>query len=195
MESQNKPMHINITCKYPEEKINELLNFVYGVTKANLSKVAVNIKNCSGAFAGRAYSKVPNISNAPAGTEMLVTLRIGPHHKFMSPRSNLRKTYKWVRSSNSEYNRSKKKHDFRSCSKTVNGKTKTWMEKKEYSMQPYGGKGSPLIIVEDWMEALVSLAAHEFNHIYQFQNNLPCSEVECEKAADHALQLYRKNRP
>lgn len=56
---------------------------------------------------------------------------------------------------------------------------------------PYGGKSSPLIEMDNWREGLVALAAHEFCHIHQFQNNLSGSEVRCERAAEKRLNAYR----
>jgi hypothetical protein len=44
----------------------------------------------------------------------------------------------------------------------------------------------------DWREGLIGLAAHEFTHIRQFQNNWPRSEVQCEKAAARVLTVYRE---
>jgi hypothetical protein len=90
----------------------------------------------------------------------LVTLRIGPHWRF--PKDNIVTSHKWERRPHSEYLRSKQKHLYRGVSKTKNGKTKSWMEKRIDFKHPYGGKGSPLIVKEDWKEALVAVAAHEF---------------------------------
>ena len=57
------------------------------------------------------------------------------------------------------------------------------------------GKGSPLIVMMDWREGLVALAAHKFNHIRQFHNNWPrsWSEVQCEKFAAKRLAAYRES--
>lgn len=185
-------MHLKITANYPHEEIISLVEFAAKNSKADLGDVAVNVKNCSSAYAGMAYEKVPRISNAPPEAKRLVTLRIGPHYKF--PKTNMVKTYKWEKRPQGEYARSKQKHLFRGCGKMVDGKYKTWMEKKTFSEHPYGGKKSPLITMGDWQEALIVVAAHEFNHIYQYQYDLPRSEIECEKAALFALEEYRKVR-
>jgi hypothetical protein len=101
-----------------------------------------------------------------------VVLRIGHARDF--PHSNM--MYEWVR-----------KRD----------KDRRWLEKRE--KHPYGGKSSPLIVMNTWQEGLLALAAHEFHHIWQFQNKRPKSEVECEKVAAAALKAYRAatnpNRP
>jgi hypothetical protein len=60
--------------------------------------------------------------------------------------------------------------------------------------QPYGGKRSPLMTYHDWREALVAVAAHEFHHILQFQNKMPCAEYRCELAAQRALERYREQQ-
>lgn len=57
---------------------------------------------------------------------------------------------------------------------------------------PYGGKSVPLERMDDWREALVYLSAHEFQHIVQFRNKSPLSEIECELAAIRGLKRYRE---
>jgi hypothetical protein len=55
----------------------------------------------------------------------------------------------------------------------------------------YGGIGSPKIVYNDWREGLVGVAAHELNHVRQFMNGSPRSEVRCERAALRVLQAWR----
>lgn len=45
--------------------------------------------------------------------------------------------------------------------------------------------------IHDRREALVSLAAHEFWHCYQFRLNHLCSEIECEQRAVSTPRLTR----
>lgn len=59
---------------------------------------------------------------------------------------------------------------------------------------PYGGNKSPVIVFNDWREALVGIAAHEFHHIRQFQNKARCVEAYCERAAAEALARYRAQK-
>jgi hypothetical protein len=61
----------------------------------------------------------------------------------------------------------------------------------ESSMERDDGESGRESLRSDWQEGLIALAAHEFHHIYQFQNNLSRSEIECEKAALATLNLYR----
>lgn len=67
-----------------------------------------------------------------------------------------------------------------------------------YNRNPYGGKKSPLITVNNWRESLISVAAHEGWHIKQFGQRREryrqkiCHEYECEIAADAALRRYRE---
>ena len=163
-------MFIKSTLKRPLSEVLELVEFAASVSKADLSTVQVNIKNSHrGSGGGMAYYGMPKgrysaNSNDNEATR-LVTLRVGGDEFF--PRSNM--CYKWVQ----------RKY-----------KNKRWHEKKE--THPYGGKSSPLIVCDDWREWLVALAAHEFNHIHQYQQDLPRSEVECEKAALAALTAYRE---
>lgn len=58
---------------------------------------------------------------------------------------------------------------------------------------PYGGVTAPLIVKADWRESLVSLAAHEMQHVVQFVKRSRLSEVECERVAAKALERYRKS--
>lgn len=68
----------------------------------------------------------------------------------------------------------------------------TWeMFRRVVERHPYGGKGSPLIVIKNWCEAVVAIAAHEFMHIHQFQNNLRRSEVDAERSAAKRLAAYR----
>jgi hypothetical protein len=140
-------MYLKNTSRYDIEEIKDLL--VYAADGFDLRGVAVNVKNCSRGYAGRAYSDVPGISNVHPKATRLVVIRIGTPGKF--PISN-------------------------------------FIRKLGH---PYGGKTSPLIEMQNWREALVAVAAHEFCHIHQFQNKLPRSEIQCEKAAAKRLDAYR----
>lgn len=158
-------LNIKSTANYPIDEIRALVGFAAAHSKADLASVQINVKNChKGAMAGMAYHGVPRMANAVEDATHLVTLRIGKERDF--PHDNM--CYKWI---------------------TKKYKNKRWYEKRP--THPYGGKSSPLIEHADWKEGLISIAAHEFNHIYQFQNKLPKSEVECERAAEAALIAWR----
>jgi hypothetical protein len=143
-------MYLKNTSRYDIEEIKDLL--AYAADGFDLNSVAVNVKNCSRGYVGRAYESVPRIANVHTKATRLVIIRIGSPGKF--PLTN-------------------------------------FMTKKGH---PYGGKRSPLIEMQDWREAMVAVAAHEFCHIHQFQNNLPRSEVQCERAAAKRLEAYRRNQ-
>jgi hypothetical protein len=142
-------MKFKITCKYDHCEVERLVGFAATHSAADLSAVHINVKNCSGAYAGMAYYVVPLMSSA-SGTDAkhLVTLRIGP--QWRSPKDNMVTSHKWERRPYSEYARSKQKHPYRGCSATEKGKTKTWMEKRIDFRHPCGGKSSPLIVKENW---------------------------------------------
>lgn len=59
---------------------------------------------------------------------------------------------------------------------------------------PYGGKKSPLITMETWQEAFVSVSAHEAKHIEQYRNKSKRSEIECERWASYMLERYKAKR-
>lgn len=66
------------TSRYPTHLVNELVRFALS-TKV-VGHVAVNVKSCSGVFAGRAYPCIPGCS--PRKGERLVVLRIGAPERF-----------------------------------------------------------------------------------------------------------------
>lgn len=55
-------------------------------------------------------------------------------------------------------------------------------------------KTAPEYTMEDWKECLFVLAVHEFWHYYQMKSNSPYSEIETEKRAVMALQIFRSKR-
>jgi hypothetical protein len=66
-------MWIRNTSRYPDERVRELVMF--GTGNVDMRKVCVNVKN--GQLGGGAYNGVPELSNAPAKAEFLITLRLG----------------------------------------------------------------------------------------------------------------------
>lgn len=50
----------------------------------------------------------------------------------------------------------------------------------------------PVLRHRDWRECLVSIAAHEGEHVHQFQHGVQLSEIRCEMAAARALRRYRE---
>jgi hypothetical protein len=54
----------------------------------------------------------------------------------------------------------------------------------------YGGIHTPLIVVRNWREFLVWVAAHEARHIHQMRHGKRLSEVDCEKWAFRKVNDY-----
>lgn len=52
-------------------------------------------------------------------------------------------------------------------------------------------KTAPEITLNSWQEHLVHLAAHEANHIRQYKNGRPHSEIQCERWALKVLEEWR----
>jgi len=71
---------IRNTSRYPDEEVEQLVRF--GLSEIDTRGVCVNVKNARGARRGHAYNGVPSISNAPRGSQYLITIGIGPPEKF-----------------------------------------------------------------------------------------------------------------
>jgi hypothetical protein len=71
------------TSRFPTGEVTDLVEFA--TADVDMRGVCVNVKNTrSYACAGSAYDGVPEISNAPLGTDYLVTIRLGPATEFPS---------------------------------------------------------------------------------------------------------------
>jgi hypothetical protein len=71
------------TSRYPTDEVRELVEFA--TADVDMRGVCVNVKNARAyACAGYAYDGVPEVSNAPRGSEYLVTIRLGPAKEFPS---------------------------------------------------------------------------------------------------------------
>ncbi len=201
-------MLLKNTSRYPIEEVRRLLAFASeGI---DLRRVAVHMKNGTHAYAGMSYERVPRIANAVPSAQHLVTLRIGQPDKF--PADNMRTTVRWIDMpeydpvpdqgfvetvlklayNSPEYKEWWRGHRIWTCHR--GGAQVNRVQRKAESRTPYGGKGSPLIEMMDWREGLVGLAAHEFTHIRQYQNNWPRSEVQCEQFAAKRLAAYRNTQ-
>jgi len=72
---------IRNTSRYPREEVVRLVRLA--TSEIDMRRVCVNVKNSRRyACGGYAYDGVPEISNAPAKTEYLVTIRLGPPKMF-----------------------------------------------------------------------------------------------------------------
>ncbi len=67
-----------------------------------------------------------------------------------------------------------------------------WFPMKGHSYP--GLKTAPVYDLMDWQEAVVKLAAHEFQHVRQFRARTTCSEIEADKVALHVLGEFRARR-
>lgn len=190
-------MRLKNTSRYPDAEVRALIEF--GTKGVNLAGVAVHVKNSAHAYAGRAYYGVPSCSPAAklATVERLVVLRIGAPEKF--PVDNLRTTWKrgpwilWEEGQAAPDPEGFNIETWRHWLKRQGGQL--FIRYGEAQRHPYGGKRSPLIVMQDWREGLVGLAAHEARHIHQFRHRKPVSEVDCERFAAKRLEEFRAARP
>lgn len=181
-------MRLKNTSKYPDAEVRALVEFA--TRGVNMTGVQVNIKNTRWAYRGRAYLGVPSCSPAArlATVNYLVTASVGPDSEF--PTSNLhtrmvkRGEYPWEA-------RPELPDGWDETIYYGTGNKPMRVVHREPVTTPYGGKGSPLIVVYNWREALVKIVAHEARHIYQFKNKKPLSEVDAEKFAAKTLDAYR----
>lgn len=168
-------MRIKNTSRFPDDEVRELVEF--GMQGVRTARLAVNVKNATKtAYRGMAYEGVPCMSPASnlATVDRLVTISIGPDAKF--PCDN--RVQKWVEETQEE--------------RDAQGSTAV-KSFKLVDAGNYGGKGSPLIVFNDWREALVGVAAHEARHVQQQQRNKRRSEVDAERFAAKRLEEYRKH--
>jgi hypothetical protein len=181
-------MWIRNTSQYPLDEVKRLVRFVAGqFDRETTARLCVNVRNSRSAYAGRAYFSVPHVSNAPGTARSLVVLRIGKRESVGV--SNMQETVRWVRLKPGE------EPDWsvtRSVMRRIKGQEQRWLERRVLKYLPYGGSGSPAIVMCDWQERLIALAAHEFTHIDQYYRGRPTSEVEAERMALVVLERYRK---
>jgi hypothetical protein len=188
-------MIIQNTSKIPLRQVHCLLRFAAEHSPAELDRVCVNVKNAGRGTCGRAYGRVPAMSNAPPTARYLVVLRIYREETY--PRTNMFERWRWGPTKTWDEYRAAIAHapgderNWRGVGRMVDGIETHGMQRRYLQRTPYGGQGSPLIEFADWQEHFVGLAVHEFQHIWQFQHRAPCSEIACERAAAYAVKQYR----
>jgi hypothetical protein len=134
-------MVVQNTSRYPTEDVQRLVRFATG--DLDMRGVCVNVKNSRRyPYGGYAYLGVPEISNAPASSEYLITVRLGTPDRF--------------------------------------------------PFTPPRRRGSPSLQLGCWREALVAVAAHEAWHIQQYRQELPRSEVACERFEAVVIGRFRE---
>lgn len=75
--------HVRNTSPYPDEEVRELIAFA--TRGVNMSRVCVNVKGSRHAFGGRAYARVPEVSNAPPSARYLIVIRLGDQPEDHAP--------------------------------------------------------------------------------------------------------------
>lgn len=176
-------MILHNTSRYPDAEVERLVSFA--MRDLDHARLAVNVKNASLAYRGRAYDGVPALS-AKANTEAidrLVTIGIGKPSLF--PCDNVQTKVKWVEL------HPEREPAFGFVREYRDETGATRYERRVVERHGYGGKTAPILVFHDWREALVSVAAHESRHIHQYQFSLRRSEVEAERFAEFRLAQYR----
>jgi len=188
------PMFFASTARYPIDEVRALVTMA--TASLDLSDVAVNVRNSSRPYAGRAYSPVPPISSwhGHPGVASLIVLRIGAPTAF--PCTNLTITVRkqpltdWLPAGATFPSGDDVRYERRRQGRQ--GRQEVWRAVRVVvSRHPYGGVASPLIEMATWQECLVALAAHEGMHIVQFRTRARKSESECERHAASRLAHYR----
>ena len=204
-------MRIVNQSRLPDAEVAELVHFAFrGVADAG---VVVEVKNTRHGYSGTTYGGVPDHSSIRPTDRQFVVLRIGPDATF--PVSNIHETSRLIRKVDlPEVQPSEGSAGIFSQARSL-GLLAELPDDPGYSYgfgfprgggaiikvyrverHPYGGKGSPEIVVNDWREALVAVAAHEARHVWQGQRKRAgkrqqMSEVDAEKHAAKRLTEYR----
>lgn len=181
-------MRIKNTSHYPDSEVRELVTFA--MKGVDTRRVMVRVKNSRSAYRGMAYHGVPYESPAyrMKSVDNLITIGIGAPDKF--PVDNMVSKSRWIEVSQDEYDR---------LTEAERRKLRHWTysdgrsryQREDVARHPYGGKRSPLIVMETWQEGLVAVAAHEARHHYQHMHGKSGSEVDAEKHAAKVLARYR----
>lgn len=187
-------MRIKNTSRYPDDEVAALVRFA--AKGINLTRVAVHVKNATGkTYRGMAYQGVPFQSprSRQKTVDRLITLGIGTDF----PSDNMVTDFRWRTYHPNE--------DGTFGPYLGEGDPSRWRYRSQYRdnkvvrvdvgipyRHPYGGQRSPLIVVNDWREALVVVAAHEARHMAQHARGKPASEVDAERFAAKRLEAYRE---
>lgn len=185
-------MQITNTSRYPTEEVSNLV--ALATAGVEMGDVAVNVKNSTRkAYGGRAFCGVPRLS--PVRASYLVTLHLGGPDRF--PATNLTEVVRWL-PAGTRLPEARATAERKGGALVQRTERDAWRHRRvRYGVlvrQPYGGRGSPLLALADWREALVVVAAHEAWHIHQFRAGLRRVEAECERFAAAALARYRAAR-
>jgi hypothetical protein len=177
-------LKLHNTSRYPHSEVSLLIAFA--MQEIDHSRLAVHVRNSSRAYRGRAYEGVPQLSKRAVDPEIdrLVTIGIGAPSRF--PCDNVQTRVRWV----------PLKRDDDTAASVLRRRRdrlgRVRMERQVIEQHGYGGKRSPVLVFHNWREALVSVAAHEARHIWQYQTDAPRSEVDAEQCAGRRLALFRE---
>ena len=185
-------MQLRNTSRYPTDRVRALVEL--GMAGVETSDVAVHVKNTRRkAYGGRAYRGVPRLS--PVSAAYLVTLHLGEPGRF--PATNLVEVARWLPwgTTTDGAEAAAAARGGRAIQQVVRDGRARRLRVGVALRRPYGGRGSPLLELRDWREALVTVAAHEAWHVHQFRHGLRCAEAECERFARAALDRLREEGP
>lgn len=176
-------MKLTNTSRYPDDEVARLLEFA--MAEVDHSRLAVHVRNSSRAYRGRAYDGIPSVSTRARDAEVdrLVTIGIGAPKAF--PCDNVQTSIRWVPIAPE------------ACGPLTPVRVQrdrhgnSWLERQIVKQHGYGGQRSPVLTFADWREVLVSVAAHEARHIWQYQHKKTRSEVDAEQRAGLRLEAYR----
>lgn len=166
------------TSTYPDREVKALI--AIGTKGVNMGDVAIEVTGTKYAYSGRCFGA------------RRILLRIGRPGRF--PADNMTSSWRWRPCDEDEYERTRGTVLGQCNYRMVMTRAGVRCESRQRVEHPYGGIGSPLIVVADWREGIVSLAAHEARHVQQFQRGWRLSEVDCERFALAAVERYRKGR-
>ncbi len=176
-------MKLTNTSRYPDADVARLLEFA--MSETDHTRVAVHVRNSSRAYRGRAYDGIPSVSTRAHDSDVdrLVTIGIGAPSEF--PCDNVQTSIRWV------------PIEPEACGPLTPVRVRRdrqgnrWLERQIVKQHGYGGQRSPMLTFADWREALISVAAHEARHIWQYQHGTTRSEVDAEQRAGVRLGEYR----
>jgi hypothetical protein len=188
-------MHFNNASSHPTPEVRRLIDLA--AEPYDLRGVCVYVQDTPRTYRGLAYRNIPHnlhrkFPGVMAGYAVMIA--VGAAAKYRTSVSNLRVVHRWVRVTAEEYAALPAGIATRGSMTWVNGSQEHWMEKRIERTVPYGGLKAPVVIFNDWMEAMVGVAAHEFHHIQQFRLKVKPREWYCERAAAEALTRYRAKK-
>ena len=182
-------MQVANASRYPAAEVERLVTL--GMAGVDTDDVWVNVKNTHRkAYGGRAYCGVP--WRSPVRAAYLVTLHLGNPERF--PTTNVVQVLRWLPNGTPLAHAEAKAAGQGEALVRLVVRAEGRRRPPRYGLvlrQPYGGRGSPLLTLADWCEALVAVAAHEAWHVHQFRHGLRRVDAHCEGFAAHALERYR----